>query len=308
MDDLASGLRRYFRKKATELDSLADQVIAEHSSLRGSHRENINKNYLEAILPARFRVGSGMVYDSYGNRSLEADIVLWDANNYPSLPSLGHSTFFAESVRAILEVKSTWNSDEWTDIKEKCRRIANLRVIPEPTVIDHITYMKEVIKSIYTGHPVPLFSLEAPKIGTAAIIFKGGEKFKAQDITQEEIEEIDRDWPDVLLFLSAGKVVRKSARDLSKSPKNIRPYEGKYPSFTNRSWLEFLDIKEDALLVFTSTFLALLRNRSIQTEAPFYLERYVNQMLYSQIGYSRPEYIIEFPVPLSYPGRPWNPT
>ena len=183
-----------------------------------------------------------------------------------------------------------------------------MKVISEPSVIDHITYMKEVIKSMLTGHPIPMYTLEAPKIGTAAIIFNGGENFKAQNITQEEIEEIDRDWPDILLFLSAGKVIRKSSRDLSKTPKNIRHYEGKYPSFTRRNWLEFLNVKEDALLVFTSTFLALLRNRTIQTEAPFYLERYVNQVLrHSPLGYLQPEDIIEFPVLSSYPGRPWNP-
>src|SRR5690348_9154426 len=81
--------------------------------------------------------------------------------------------FFAESVRAVLEVKTTWKADNLTDIKEKCRKISNLRVVPEPTVLDEVAYMKEVIKSILTGNPVPIYTLDAPSIGMAAIIFNG---------------------------------------------------------------------------------------------------------------------------------------
>lgn len=229
-DDLEPGLRQYFRAKAAELKAQAEQAIAHHGGLQGSHRENINKNYLKIILPSQFSIGNGMIYDSYGNRSKEADIVLWDADNYPSLPMSGHSVFFAESVRVVLEVKSTWSSENFADIKEKCRKITQLRPEAEPSQADHISYMKEVIKSMMTGNPVPMYTLEQPKTGTAAIIFNGGEKFKAQEISQEEIEEIDNAWPDILLLLSAGRVMIKRPRDRNRSPKNIRHYTGKYPS------------------------------------------------------------------------------
>jgi hypothetical protein len=203
-----------------------------------------------------------MIYDSYGNRSKEADIVLWDANNYPSLPMSGHSVFFAESVRVVLEVKSTWSLENFADIKEKCRKIAKLRLAAEPTQVDHISYMKEVIKSMMTGNPVLMYTIEPPRIGTAAIIFKGGEKFKAQEILQEEIEEMDNAWPDILLLLSAGRVIIKRPRDRNRSPKNIRQYTGIYPSYTRTNWLEFITAENDALLIFTSALLELLRNRS----------------------------------------------
>lgn len=305
-ENLESRLQRFFRSKARELKAQSDQAIVPHAGLQGSHREDIHKGYLQIILPERFKVGNGMIYDSYDNRSKEADIVLWDANNYPSIPQYGHSLFFAESVRAVLEVKTTWKAENLADIKEKCRKITNLRVVPEPTVIDEVAYMKEVIKSILTRNPVPMYTLEAPRIGMAVIVFNGGENFSAQDITQEEIGEMDSAWPDILLLLSAGKVIRKSARNLHAQPKNIRQYEGKVTSFTGAKWLEFLNVKEDALLVFTSALLELLRNRTIQTEAPFYLESYISQILRKT-----PldiEWVIEFPVlPSSYPGRRWFP-
>jgi len=214
-----------------------------------------------------------------------------------------------EAIRSVLEIKSTWNAENLADIKEKCRCITSLRAVPDPTITDHIASMKKVIKSIYTMEPAPAYILETPRIGMAAIIFNGGEKFKAIDITQEEIEEIDSAWPDAILLLSVGKVIRKSARSFLRSPKNLRPYERKSSSFTSSGWLEFLNVKEDALLVFTSALLELLRNRTTLTEAPFYLERYISQILtHSPLGSLETEYTIEFPIfPSPYPARLWNP-
>src|SRR6266852_1103315 len=125
-------------------------------------------------------------------------------------PRIGHY-FRAKAA----ELKA--QAEQVADIKKKCGRIAQLRPAAEPTQADHIFYTKEVIKSMMTGNPVPMYTLEQPKIGTAAIIFNGGEKFKAQDISQEEVEEMDNTWPDILLLLSAGKVIIKRPRDRSRT-------------------------------------------------------------------------------------------
>lgn len=100
-------VQQYFRAKRRQLLAMSELAVAEHGGLRGSHREELQRIYLREILPRRFSIGHGMVYGAIG-RSKEADIVLWDADNYPSLPLTDSSLFFAESVRVVLESKSDY--------------------------------------------------------------------------------------------------------------------------------------------------------------------------------------------------------
>src|SRR5438105_3579214 len=79
-------VRKYFRVKAKQLAATADLSVCDHPGLIGSHREELQRVFLRELLPARFSVGRGMVYGAFGHRSKEADIVIWDSQNYPSLP------------------------------------------------------------------------------------------------------------------------------------------------------------------------------------------------------------------------------
>src|SRR3954451_10703188 len=119
-------VRKYFRVKAKQLAATADLSICEHPGLIGSHREELQRVFLREILPGRFTVGRGMVYGAFGHRSKEADIVIWDSQNYPSLPMLDHSFFFADSVRLVLECKSRWSGDEFEDVLEKCESVRSI--------------------------------------------------------------------------------------------------------------------------------------------------------------------------------------
>ena len=110
-DETERRIRTYFRAKTAQLRALAGLAVCEHTGLIGSHREQLNRIYLQEILPKRFSVGRGMIYGIV-HRSREVDVVVWDELNYMSLPLLDHSFFFAESVRLALECKSTWSADE----------------------------------------------------------------------------------------------------------------------------------------------------------------------------------------------------
>ena len=118
-------VQQYFRVKARQLAAMAHLPVCEHSTLTGSHREELQRIFLQEILPRRFSVGRGMVYGPF-HRSREADIVIWDSQNYPSLPMLDHSFFFAESVRIVLECKSQWKDEEFKDVLIKCRLVRNI--------------------------------------------------------------------------------------------------------------------------------------------------------------------------------------
>jgi uncharacterized protein DUF6602 len=115
----------YFRSKALQLRAASDEAVCEHSGLKGSHREELIRIFLRHILPSRFSADHGMVYGP-DHRSREADVVIWDSDSYPRLQMHGHSLFFAESVRAIIEVKTRWSDDEWTDVRMKTETVRSI--------------------------------------------------------------------------------------------------------------------------------------------------------------------------------------
>jgi hypothetical protein len=188
--------------------------------------------------------------------------VIWDSQNYPSLPISEHSFFFADSVRAILECKSGWSTDEFHDVMVKCRAAREIVAMPSQlNIIDEIEILRQQVASLHEG-VVHEGMLKAPhQIGTAAVFLTGGQTFNPTWITPEVAEEIDDAWPDALLLLEPGQVV-------------IKKYEAT-GGFGGSGWLEFYDLDKDALLVFTTSLLALITERSVQVEDPLYISNYV---------------------------------
>jgi hypothetical protein len=72
-------------------------------------------------------------------------------------------------------------------------------------------------------------------------------------------DEIDDEWPDLLLLLGEGRSVMKDYDDAG-------------------GVLRFYDVGEDALLVFTASLLELMVDRSVQFEAPLELLRYASPL------------------------------
>lgn len=130
---------RWFRVRRRQLLDAADLPVCEHSGLAGGHREQFQRLYLAEVLPRRFNVGRGMVY-GFMHRSHEADIVIWDGDNYPSLPMLDHQLFFAESVRAVLEAKTRFSTVEFDDVLRKSRAVRDIVVNPQSGLDDEITH------------------------------------------------------------------------------------------------------------------------------------------------------------------------
>ncbi len=91
------------------------------------------------------------------------------------------------------------------------------------------------------------------------------------------INSADDIWPDLMLLLSAGKVV-------------VKNYEV-HDSFIPQGYLTFIDAGEDALLYFTAALMALITARVEPIEDPLYLGYYVTNILNNI-----PREIIEFPV------------
>jgi hypothetical protein len=245
-------VRGYFRTKAKQLLTLADLPVCEHPGLTGSHREEIQRLYLRDLMPRRFAVGRGMVYGTF-HRSREADIVIWDADNYPSLPMADHGFFFADSVRAVLECKSTWSSAEFLDVLSKSKAVRD--IVPEPTMTlaDEVAILSAQVAAMRTETSYEGTLNFGHHIATAALFLRGGASVDAG--LAATCAEIDEEWPDLLLLLEVGRLVIKDYTDKG-------------------GVLHFFDLADDALLVFTSALLQLLAQRSVQFESPLNLLLY----------------------------------
>jgi hypothetical protein len=257
-------VQQYFRVKARQLAAMADLPVCEHNTLAGSHREELQRIFLQEVLPRRFAVGRGMVYGPI-HRSKEADIVIWDAQNFPSLPMLDHSFFFAESVRVVLECKSHWKDDEFEDVLMKCEAVRDIITLTTPgTLDDRLSQVEQHLASIETGQEFVGMLLSRHHIGTTAIFLSGGSTFTAESVSDERLERADDRWPDILLLLESGRLILKT-------------YESE-GGLGGSGCISFFDYGPDALCMFTAELLERLAERSVQVEEPFYLRKYLLAM------------------------------
>ncbi len=278
-------IQQYFRSKSKQLLASVEQVVSEHSGLRGNHREELLRIYLADILPKRFEADKGMVYGLL-DRSHESDIVIWDAHNYPHLQMLGHSFFFAESVKAVLEVKTRWDSVELADILKKCGAIRRISMFKKPDLADDIAVLQLNVASLKSGQQHQGMVITPHHIATSAIIFYGGQLLKADTFPEDTLHNVDEQWPDAFLLLDAGRVILK----------RYKKFEGSYAS--GEGFLEFIDAGEDALAIYSSALLGLITERSVHVEDPLYLAEYLNGLIKSL-----PSDSIEFPLNRPVPGR-----
>ncbi|HEX8065320.1 MAG TPA: DUF6602 domain-containing protein [Thermoleophilaceae bacterium] len=261
MGTAQENVRHYFRVKAAQLRAAAALPSVDHAGLSGSHREEFQRIYLREILPRRYEIGRGMVYGSV-HRSREADIVVWDSANYPSLPMLDHSFFFAESVRAVIESKSRWSTKDFDDVLAKSKAVRDIVPHHGLSLGDEVSMLQLEVAALRAGREHDGMMLSKPHIGTAAVFLAGGSASLRDEgsISPEVVDNADDCWPDVMLLLGPGRVVAKE-------------YQG------DGQYLCFYELGDDALLFFTHAVLRLLADRIVATEAPFYLDGYAWEVL-----------------------------
>jgi hypothetical protein len=253
-------VQQYFRAKRDQLLAMSKLAVAEHQGLRGSHREELQRIYLREILPRRFSIGRGMVYGVNGG-SNEADIVIWDGNNYPSLPLTDSTLFFAESVRVVLESKSDYDIREFRDVLNKCRSISSIVPVRMLSIEDYIALIRRELDALAEGQERPAgMMILRPYIGTAAVFIDRGQN-SMKDLSRfsdEDFDDADLSWPDLTLLLKPGRIALK-----------------RYPEGEANGLIEVFDYDEDSLFVFTNHLLQLLADRSVAVEDTFYMDQYM---------------------------------
>src|SRR5690348_11139413 len=118
-------LATYFRSKREQLLVAAREAETPHAGLLGGFRERLVENFLTPLLPRRFSTGRGIIY-GMAHVSRECDVVVWDSDNYFSIPFLSYSHYFAESVRLVLEAKTTFSRRDLDDVREKTKAVRDI--------------------------------------------------------------------------------------------------------------------------------------------------------------------------------------
>lgn len=266
--EIQKNITQYFKAKTKEILALSEQALCDHNVSRGKHREGVLCQFLRDIFPKRYSIDNGMVY-GYIGRSKEADIVIWDELNYPKLKLKGSNIFFSESVKVIIEVKSKWSNNELEDIKNKVDSTINIFSTYTRGLSSVIRGIGNEIQSLKNGKEYHGELLFPNNIGVAAIIYSGGQKFNITDFDETEIAEIEGKYPDIMLFLDAGKIIVKEFVANEDNP------------MSGYGTLRQVECGDDALLIFTSLLLELLADRSEHIKAPLSLTDYLSD-LYSK--------------------------
>jgi hypothetical protein len=103
------------------------QTQIKHMGERGSEREAVLKSFLSTYLPTRYGISSGEILDTEGRTSHQCDLIIYDHTNCPLLLAGKKVQIFpAESVFAVIEVKSVLSIKEIKDSAMKIRDLKNL--------------------------------------------------------------------------------------------------------------------------------------------------------------------------------------
>jgi hypothetical protein len=118
---------RQLKEKADSISNL------EHDYLRGRLREIFISDILKMYLTSVFDVGTGIVVNSNGDQSKETDVIIYDTRILPPFIKEKSIGFYpAESVIAVIEIKSKLRKDEFIESRDKANHL--LTTVYDPKV------------------------------------------------------------------------------------------------------------------------------------------------------------------------------
>ena len=100
-----------------------------HPGEFGRYRENICKQFLKFVTPARLDIGTGFIINTSNKVSHQCDIIIYDAQHTPLLESEEKQFFFpVETIAAVGEIKSVLSK---TALSEAIQKLAQVKVLRE---------------------------------------------------------------------------------------------------------------------------------------------------------------------------------
>lgn len=113
------------RRLQAEVDGF--NSIISHQGEKGRENELSLSRVLASLMPLRYGIGSGLIFDSLGNESSQTDIVVYDAVDEPGVLAQTTQVLFpVENVRGAIEIKTSVGGSEIHDIGRKMASVRNL--------------------------------------------------------------------------------------------------------------------------------------------------------------------------------------
>jgi hypothetical protein len=109
-----------------EVDVFAKLI--KHNATQGQENEAALSRVLRSFIPRRLGIGSGMVIDRFDNYARQADVLLFEQSNEPTI--LAQTTQLlhpVESVRASIEVKTRLSTKDIADCLVKRKSLFDLK-------------------------------------------------------------------------------------------------------------------------------------------------------------------------------------
>ena len=132
MSNLVQVMQARFQQFVLDFEVTFSAEQVSHPGERGRLLEETLRAFLRESMPGRVGLGSGQIVGPLkGNTSKQADIVVYDALNFPLLLNTGSYQLFPnEAVLAVVEVKSTLNRRFLREAVENITSAKSLRKFP----------------------------------------------------------------------------------------------------------------------------------------------------------------------------------
>lgn len=106
--------------------------LISHQGEKGRENELSFARLLGSLVPSRYGVGAGLIFDRAGEESSQTDIILYDAIDEPAVLAQTNQVLFpVENVRGAIEVKTKVGKDEIEDIGDKVASVRRLAQHPD---------------------------------------------------------------------------------------------------------------------------------------------------------------------------------
>lgn len=116
------------RRLQAEVDGF-NRIIG-HQGERGRENELALARILQPLIPARYAVGTGIIIDASDNASKQCDVVLYEqADQARMLAQTNQLLHPVETVRVVIEIKTTLDKAEIDDAAGKKRSVDALQLI-----------------------------------------------------------------------------------------------------------------------------------------------------------------------------------
>jgi len=164
-----------------------------HDGKTGDEVEDILRDFLNDLLPQRFRAASAFLFDSENNASKQCDIAIYDAINSPVLRSTPQAQILpVDHVAAVIEVKSLLTKGELAD------------------AYANIAAAKALKKKPLSQMDVSATGSDLRTVTTMGIVFAFGSRTKL-DTLAKNVRELNREYdaalcPDLICVLDKGTI------------------------------------------------------------------------------------------------------